>query len=69
MNITDMADTEIQFECLESQDNCKYWDYNFYAKVHDEYEYMQSMSIKEIKQLRLNCERILLITSGINHEQ
>ena len=65
MNITDLSDTKVKFEMEYTGDWCPYWDYAFYAKVHDEHEYMQSMSKHEIECLRENCKKILLITDHI----
>ena len=58
MNIADLTDTDVIFSCDIADDKCKYWDYNFYARVND-YEYMRSMSKNEVKQLKDNCIKIL----------
>lgn len=63
MNITDLSDTEVRFDCEFSGDGVDYFDYHFSALVHGETEYQAEMSRTEIEQLRDNCKRILEATS------
>jgi hypothetical protein len=62
MNITDLAETDVNFEVLKDS---KYWDFTFYAKVHDDYEYMQSLNRSDIERLRINCKKILKATHNL----
>ena len=64
MNLTDLSDTKVKFK-LDYTGDCYPWDYTFYVNVHEEHEYMQSMSKEEIECLRENCRKILLITEHI----
>jgi hypothetical protein len=66
MNITDLAETAVNFEIECTSGISKYWDYTFYARVNGDYEYMQSMNRSDIEQLRNNCMKIILATQSMS---
>ena len=63
MTITDLCDTHFKFDCQFEGDAKDFWDYGLTAVVHD-YKYYQSLTNKEVENLRDNCKRILDATEG-----
>ncbi len=68
MNIGDLIDTNVNFSCNNSEDNCKHWDYRITAHSLSELLWIADVSKEEIEQLRENCKKILLITENISGE-
>lgn len=65
MNITDLSETIVHFELNATHSECELWDYNFYASLHGEHEYMQSLSKTELFVLRENCKNIIQLTDNL----
>lgn len=67
MQFADLTDCNFNFECSFAGDAIEYWDYDFFASVHDEH-YHRHLSVTEIEQLRHNCKKILKATDNIVRE-
>ena len=65
MNLTDLSETIAKFEIDTPDNECDLWDYNFYASLNGDHEYMQSFSKIELCILRENCKNIIQLTDKL----